>query len=58
MWEDNVELDLKEIVCEGVGWFHLVLDTVQWRVVVNTVMNFAFRLRRSILGRLDDSWLL
>jgi hypothetical protein len=25
-WEDNTELDLKEIACEGVNWIHLAHD--------------------------------
>jgi hypothetical protein len=23
VWEDNVELDLKEVECEGLKWIHL-----------------------------------
>jgi hypothetical protein len=30
---------LKE-VCEDVDWIHLAQDRIQWRVLVNTVMNF------------------
>jgi hypothetical protein len=38
-WEDNIRMDLREIVWEGVDWMHLAEDRDQWRVVVNTVMN-------------------
>jgi hypothetical protein len=28
--------------CENVDWIHLAQDSVQWRDLVNTVMNFRF----------------
>jgi len=28
-WEDNIEMSLKEICCEGLEWIHLVKDRVQ-----------------------------
>jgi hypothetical protein len=37
--EDNIKMDLREAVCEGVDWIHLVQDRDQWRVTENTVMN-------------------
>jgi hypothetical protein len=39
MMDDNIKLDLKETECEGVEWIHLAQDRVQWRAVVDTVMN-------------------
>jgi hypothetical protein len=33
-------MDLREIGWEGVDGMHLVQDRDQWRIVVNTVMNF------------------
>jgi hypothetical protein len=39
-WEDNIKLDLKETGIDGVKWIRLAQDRVQWRVFVNTVMNF------------------
>jgi hypothetical protein len=38
-WEDNIRMDLREILWEGVDWIHLVQDRDQWRALVNTVMN-------------------
>jgi hypothetical protein len=38
-WEDNIELDLREIRIEGANWIQLAEDRVQWRALVNTVMN-------------------
>jgi hypothetical protein len=38
-WEENIEMDLREIGWEGVDWIHLAQDRDQWRAVVNTVMN-------------------
>jgi hypothetical protein len=38
-WEDSIDMDLKEIGYEGVGWIHLAQDREQWQSVVNRVMN-------------------
>jgi hypothetical protein len=32
-------MDLKEIGCEDVDWIYLAKDKLQWRAVVNMVMN-------------------
>jgi hypothetical protein len=37
-WEDNINLDLREIGIEGANWIQLAQDSVQWRAFVNTVM--------------------
>jgi hypothetical protein len=37
--EDNIKMDIKEIWCDGVDWIHLAQDTLQWRALVNPVMN-------------------
>jgi hypothetical protein len=28
-WEDNIQIDVKEIGCEGVDWIHLAQNMVQ-----------------------------
>jgi hypothetical protein len=38
-WEDNIEMDLREIRIDGANWIRLVQDRVHWRAYVNTVMN-------------------
>jgi hypothetical protein len=38
-WEDNIEMDLREIGWNGMNCFHLGQDREQWKVLVNTVMN-------------------
>jgi hypothetical protein len=38
--EDNIKLNLREIRIDGANWIRLAQDRVQWRVFVNTVMNF------------------
>jgi hypothetical protein len=38
-WEDNIKMDLREIGFDGANWILLALDRVQWRALVNTVMN-------------------
>jgi hypothetical protein len=36
--EDNIRMDLRQIVWEGVDWMQLAQDRDQWRALVNTVM--------------------
>jgi hypothetical protein len=38
-WENNIEMDLKEIGCYD-DWILLAQDRYQWRLLVNTVINF------------------
>jgi len=38
-WEDNIEMDLQEVGCEGVDWIDLAQDRDRWRALVNAVMN-------------------
>jgi hypothetical protein len=35
-WEDNVEMDIKEMECEDVDWIHLAQDNDHLRAVVCT----------------------
>jgi len=37
-WEDNIEMDLREVRGGG-DWMEFVQDRDRWRVLVNTVMN-------------------
>ena len=39
-WEDDIEVDLQEVGCEGVDWIDLGQDRDIWRSLVNAVMNF------------------
>jgi hypothetical protein len=36
---DNIEMDLREIGCDGREWIELAEDRDQWRALVNTLMN-------------------
>jgi hypothetical protein len=36
---DNIKIDLRERGWDGVDWIDLAQDRVQWRALVNTVMN-------------------
>jgi hypothetical protein len=36
---DSIQIDLREIGCDGMDWIELARDRDQWRAVVNTVMN-------------------
>ena len=38
-WEDNVEIDLREVGWRGVDWTDLARDRDRWQALVNTVMN-------------------
>jgi hypothetical protein len=38
-WEDNIKIDLKRTGALNVNWLRLPQDRIQWRAVVNTVMN-------------------
>jgi hypothetical protein len=38
-WEDNIEMDRREIGFGDVDWIHWAQDRDSWRAVVNTVMN-------------------
>jgi hypothetical protein len=39
-WVDNIKTDLREIGWDGMDWIDLAEDRDQWRVVVNTELNF------------------
>jgi hypothetical protein len=36
---DNIKMDLREIVWDGMDWINLARDRDQWRALVNTVMD-------------------
>jgi hypothetical protein len=38
-WEDNIEVDLREMVFGDVDWIDLAQDRDRWRALVNKVMN-------------------
>jgi hypothetical protein len=38
-WEDNINMDLREIGIDGVNWIELAQDRVQWWAFVNMVIN-------------------
>jgi hypothetical protein len=39
-WNENIEIDIREIGYVGIDWIHLVQDRDQWRALVKTAMNF------------------
>jgi hypothetical protein len=41
-WEDNINMDLRDIGIDGVNWTWLAQDMVQWWAFVNMVMNLWF----------------
>jgi hypothetical protein len=38
-WKENIGMDLKEIVWEGVVWMQLTQDGDPWPALANTVMS-------------------
>jgi hypothetical protein len=38
-WEDKIKMDLRDIGIDGANWVQLAQNNVQWRALVNTVMN-------------------
>jgi len=38
-WEDNIEMELQEVGCEGMDWIDLAQDRDRGRAVVTAVMN-------------------
>jgi hypothetical protein len=38
-WVDNIKMDLREIVWDGIDWIDMAQDRDRWRALVNTVMN-------------------
>jgi hypothetical protein len=38
-WEDNINLDLQEVGCDGMDWIELVQYRDRWRALLNAVMN-------------------
>jgi hypothetical protein len=38
-WEDNINMDLREIECGDEDWIHLAQDMDRWGALVSTVMN-------------------
>jgi hypothetical protein len=43
-WQDNIRMDLKEIMWEGVDWIHLAQDRDHWLALVS----LRFHKRRGI----------
>jgi hypothetical protein len=41
-WEDNIRMDPRERVWEGMDWIQLVQDRDQWRALVIMVINLRF----------------
>jgi hypothetical protein len=39
-WENNIEMDLREIGWGSMDWIDLAKDRDQWRALVNTVIEF------------------
>ena len=37
-WEDNIEMDVKEMGWEGMDWIHMAQDRDKWQAVVNIII--------------------
>jgi len=38
-WEDDINMDFREVGCGGMDWIDLAQDSDRWRALVNAVMN-------------------
>jgi hypothetical protein len=38
-WVDNIKMDFRDIELDGRDWIDLAQDMVQWRALVNVVIN-------------------
>jgi hypothetical protein len=36
-WVDNIKMDLREIIWDGVDWIDMTQDRDYWRALMNTV---------------------
>jgi hypothetical protein len=54
-WEDNIEMDFKEIVCDGMDCIQLTQESGQWRSHMNTEINFRVS---NIAGSFLISWMV
>jgi hypothetical protein len=39
-WGDNIRMVLKEVGWEGVDWMEVDRNRENWRVLINTIINF------------------
>jgi hypothetical protein len=57
-WEDNINLDLREIRIDGANWVRLAWDRIRWQAFVNTVMNLRVPQKsRIFFDKLSDNQL-
>ena len=58
-WEDNINIDIQEVGCEGMDWIQLVQDRDRWRALVNAVMNLRGSMKcGEFLDWLKTGWVL
>jgi hypothetical protein len=38
-WDNNINMDLKEIGSDDINWIHLAQKRVQWQVFMNMAIN-------------------
>jgi hypothetical protein len=39
LWEDNIQMNLQEVGCEGMDWIDMAQDRDRWQALVYTVIN-------------------
>ena len=47
-WEDNIKMDLREMIWEGLNWIGLARDRDKWRFVGNMAEKLRVPERRAI----------
>jgi hypothetical protein len=53
-WEVNIMMDLREIGIDKANWIQVAQDGVQWRALVNMVMNHRVPQERILFGKLSE----
>jgi hypothetical protein len=48
-WEENMNIDLREIGIDGANWIWLAQDRVQWQTFVSMVMNLQVPQRKQVI---------
>jgi hypothetical protein len=48
-WEENIEMEFREIEISGANWIRMAQDRVQWRDFVSTVINLRVQQRKQAI---------
>jgi hypothetical protein len=52
-WEDNININLREVECDSVEWKQMARDRSHWKTDLNTAMSLRVPLKQEF-SRLSD----